>query len=119
MFYLCETYGKLPSDDFIVNMDPFTKLWLFYGWVEKNKNNSEVLKDQAILIGSFANPEAAQKMLGIGVTKVESSDQDFDTAFEYVKSHPLPPESNGINTSGNKSKLSLGKRKKRLRRARV
>lgn len=99
-------------------MNPFTKLWLFYGWVEKNKNQGDILKDQAILIGSFTNPEAAQKMLGIGVTKIESDDDDFDRSFEYVRSQPLPPESNGINNS-KLSKMSFGKRKKRLRRVGV
>lgn len=81
-------FNKLPSDPFFEEMDPMEKLWLFHSWAHDNNLELASLKDQAIFIGAFSNLEMAKQMLK-GPT-FESSDEDFEASFNYVRSQPLP-----------------------------
>ena len=61
--YLAHEYKKLPDDPFYETINPYLKVWLYESWLHERELESERLKNQAILIGSFFNPEMAQKML--------------------------------------------------------
>jgi imidazolonepropionase-like amidohydrolase len=58
-------------------MDPIKKLWMFYNWVEDQKEKIEITKNHAYLIGSFINPEAVKKLMGEGNT-IQSSEEEFE-----------------------------------------
>ena len=59
-------------------------MWMFYNWLEDQKDTSEVAKNHAYIIGSFINPEAVQKLMGDNT--YVSDDKDFDESLEMVKS---------------------------------
>lgn len=71
-------FNTIPDDPKITEMNPVTKMWMFYNWIEDHNDEYEQLKNQGILIGSFTNPEQAQKMLGTGVSTFKSTDAEFD-----------------------------------------
>jgi len=55
-------FGKLPDDPFYENINPYLKVWLYESWLHDQELEQEKLKNQAILIGSFFNPEMAYKL---------------------------------------------------------
>lgn len=61
--YLVNIFRKLPDDPFYEHIDPYLKIWLYESWLHDNELEVERLRNQAILVGSFFNPEAAQKMI--------------------------------------------------------
>lgn len=63
-------------------MDPLMKLWLYEGWA--NKIHRELERDRylGILIGSFTNPEAAQKMMK---PPIETTDDEFEQSWQMVE----------------------------------
>lgn len=85
LHYLCETFQKNPDDSFFEEMDPYIKLWWFESWVNKVNTELENYKAASILVGSFSNPEMAQKMAKRDRPDVEISDKEFDESFEIVK----------------------------------
>ena len=68
-------------------MDPVLKLWLYHQWLGDHRDNAELAKNHAYLLGSFWNPEAVQKMLGSNVH--ESSDADLEESMRMVKEFDL------------------------------
>jgi|SRR5271165_7194227 len=76
--------GCFPDDPIIENMDPVMKAWMFYNWIEDFGDENKMLENQAMLIGSFTNPELVQKMLGHGVTKSVSSDEEFEKISKLI-----------------------------------
>lgn len=74
---------KLPSDSEIVNMDPALKSWLFYSWFNDKKEKLEELKNHALLISSFINPQAVRKMLD--AQSVSTSENEFEESLEFIK----------------------------------
>jgi hypothetical protein len=86
-------YQKLPSDPFIIEMDPVLKLWLYEQWVGDQRDDAELAKNHAYLLGSFTNPEAVQQMLNSNTH--ESSDEDFEESLKLVtdfKMETLPQQ---------------------------
>lgn len=57
---------------------------MFYNWLEDQKDNSELAKNHAYIIGSFINPEAVKKLIEDNAYK--SDDQDFEESMDMVKS---------------------------------
>jgi hypothetical protein len=92
-------YQKLPNDPFFEEMDPLMYLWLFENWDANRNRKQEELRSIGILIGSFYNPEAAEKMLDSANT-ISTSDEDFDKLVDSIIGKP------GIN-----ERLSRRKRK--------
>ena len=76
--------GCFPDDPQIEDMDPVMRAWMFYNWIEDFQDESKMLENQAMLIGSFTNPELVQKMLGVGVEKFESSDEEFEETSRRI-----------------------------------
>lgn len=63
LLYLFEKTGRFPDDPFFEDMDPLMKLYLYESWINKLELEFERERNLGILIGSFTNPEAAQKMV--------------------------------------------------------
>lgn len=63
-------------------MEPVLKLWLYQHWLGDQRDNAELAKNHAYLLGSFSNPEAVQKMMNDNVH--ESSDEDMDESLRMV-----------------------------------
>lgn len=80
---LCKIYRKLPTDSFIVDMDPVLKMWYFYQWLGDQRDDAELAKNHAYLLGSFWNSEAVQHMLNDNVH--ESSDEDMAESMRMVR----------------------------------
>lgn len=83
------TFRELPDSPFFENMDPLIKVWLFESWIQKRKQKLKDMKDQGILIGSFTNPEAANKMYKADNPDYISTEEDFEKSSEYVREQAL------------------------------
>ena len=64
-------------------MDPVLKIWLYEQWLGDHRDDAELAKNHAYLLGSFSNPEAVQKMMNENVH--ESSDEDYEESLRLVK----------------------------------
>jgi hypothetical protein len=64
-------------------MDPVQKLWLYEQWIGDHRDNTELAKNHALLIGSFSNPEMYQHMVNDNVH--ESSDEDYEETLKMVR----------------------------------
>ena len=80
---MCKMYNKLPNDAFITEMDPILKLWLYEQWLGDQRDDAELAKNHAYLLGSFWNSEAVQQMLNDNVH--ESSDEDYEESLRMVR----------------------------------
>lgn len=63
IFWLSKTYGKLPSDNFFEEINPWEKVWLYESWVYELEQKAEMQKNIAVLTGSFSNYEMAQQII--------------------------------------------------------
>jgi hypothetical protein len=68
--------GHFPNSEIYENMSPYLKLWLYESWVAKYEREAERDRMMAILIGSFYNPEAAQKMIKRDHPDVKTTDDE-------------------------------------------
>ncbi len=69
-------------------MDPVQKLWFFEHWVQTQKDNIELAKNHAYLLGSFSNPEAVKNLLD--TNRVELSEEEWDQSSEMVRTGKIP-----------------------------
>jgi hypothetical protein len=76
-------FQKLPNDPLISKMDPVLKMWLYEQWLGDHRDDAELAKNHAYLLGSFWNAEAVQQMLGDNVH--ESSDEDMEESMRMVR----------------------------------
>ena len=76
LFEMFVTSGHFPDSEKFENMNPFLRVWLYESWVAKQKREMERDRRLAILIGSFHNPEAAQKMIKRDHPDVKATDDD-------------------------------------------
>jgi hypothetical protein len=76
-------YQKLPIDPFITEMDPVLKMWLYEQWLGDHRDDAELAKNHAYLLGSFFNSEAVQQLLNDNVH--ESSDEDYEESLRMVR----------------------------------
>ncbi len=60
------------------------KQWMFQSWLEDNNEQLELARSQAILIGSFTNPEAAKEMIKNQSPDFSSTDEEFDRISEAI-----------------------------------
>jgi hypothetical protein len=66
----------LPDDPFYENINPYLKVWLYESWLHDKELELEKLRDQAIFIGSFFNPEMAYKLMKNEEPDFQSTDID-------------------------------------------
>lgn len=82
-YKLCKIFGKTPDSDFIENMDPVQKLFFYYNWIADQSDDIDLAKNQAYLIGSFWNPEAAKKMAS-GEGQHVSNEEEVEESLKMV-----------------------------------
>ncbi len=68
-------------------MDPVLKMWLYEHWIGDHRDDAELAKNHAYLLGSFSNPEAVQKMMNPNVH--ESTDEEFEESLRMVKDNSI------------------------------
>ena len=57
---------------------------MYYQWAEDINEENKRLRDQACLIGSFWNAEAARKIMNEDENTISTSDEDFEKATKYM-----------------------------------
>jgi hypothetical protein len=94
-------------------MDPVLRLWLFHHWMGDHRDNAELAKNHAYLLGSFWNSEAVQQMLNANVH--ESTDDEFEESLRMVKEGSIsldgliPPSTNQPAPTRRKRRATLSK----------
>lgn len=89
-------------------MDSILKIWMFYHWLEDQKEKVEITKNHAYLVGSFVNPDAVKELLRED-NKYQSSNEDFEKSWQMVQNNSLDLHPN-IESNDNTVKI---KRKRR------
>jgi hypothetical protein len=73
-----------PDDPKIEDMDSIKKLWMLHNWIEDQKDDAELAKNHAYLLGSFINPDAVAKLRNEGARSYTSTDDEFNKSTEIV-----------------------------------
>jgi len=60
------------------------KLWMYESWCEDQVEKNEFAKNYALFIGSFSNPELAQKYVREEKPTFQSSDEDFEESTRMM-----------------------------------
>ena len=68
-------------------MDPVLKMWLYHQWLGDHRDDAELAKNHAYLLGSFSNPEAVKQMMD--GPDHESSEEDFEESSRIVREFSL------------------------------
>jgi RecA/RadA recombinase len=58
---------------------------MFENWVADQKDDMELAKNHAYIVGSFFDPERAKKLLGDSGNTHTSSDEDMEKSMEMVR----------------------------------
>jgi hypothetical protein len=66
-------------------MDPIRKQWWYESWVHGIEKELDKLRALGILIGSFTNPEAAQKMMKRERPDYATTDEEFERSYKMVE----------------------------------
>lgn len=82
-------FQKPLSDPFFASIKPAEWLWMYYQWEKDREEENKKLQNLGILIGSFHNPAAAQKMMKIDNPDYESDEELHQKTLEELKG-PLP-----------------------------
>jgi transposase-like protein len=64
-------------------MDPVLKMWLYQQWLGDHRDDAELAKNHAYLLGSFSNPEAVKQMMDGNAH--ESSEEEFEESSRIVR----------------------------------
>ncbi len=83
--YMCETFQKDVDDPFLEEMDPIRKQWWYESWVYSIEKDLEKWKALGILIGSFSNPDAANKMMKKERPDFSTTDEEFERSYSMVE----------------------------------
>lgn len=75
----------LPDDKWFEEVDPLLKAYMFEQWLQDQIEAQELQRMNAILVGSFTNPEAARNMLKSDSPDFTSSDEDFQKSIEMIE----------------------------------
>lgn len=78
-------FNKMMDDPWFDDLDPMLRRLMYEHWCRDEEQQYEMLKSQAILIGSFANPEAAKAMIKTDSPDFESSPEDFEQSMKMVE----------------------------------
>jgi hypothetical protein len=91
-------------------MDPVLKIWMFQNWQVDQKEQIELAKNHAYLIGSFTNPDAVKELLDSG-NKFTSTEDDFEESSKMVREQTFSILSKNPILTQNKE---VRKRKRRI-----
>ena len=75
----------MPDSSWWETQDPVFLSYLYEHWANEQEYEYDLARSLAILVGSFTNPEAAQKMLKDENPDFESSDEDFKKSMQMVE----------------------------------
>lgn len=78
-------FKKTPDDPELENIDPYLKYWMYINWLEDYNDQFDMLKNIAMMIGSFSNPEAVKRMLGSDGKQFTSTDEEFEESLDIIK----------------------------------
>ncbi len=87
-------------------MDPVQKMWLYYQWLGDQRDDAELAKNHAYLLGSFFNPEAVREMTNANVH--ESTDDELEESMRVVEAvdiRAIPLESKPVKRRRNRATL--------------
>lgn len=82
---MCQQRGKDLDDPWFDELDPVLKVYMYEHWCLDQEEAFELARSQAILIGSFFNPMAAQEMAKANEPDFSSSDADFERSLQMVE----------------------------------
>lgn len=99
---MCKQHGKGLDDPWFDELNPVLKTYMYEHWCRDQEEAFEMARSQAILIGSFSNPAAAQDMLKSENPDFASSDEDFEQSLRLIEEN---------------KKKTLPKRKRQKRKA--
>jgi hypothetical protein len=99
---MCKQYSKELDDSWFDDLNPVLKTYMYEHWCRDQEEAFEMTRSQAILIGSFHNPTAAQDMLKSENPDFASSDEDFEQSLRLIEEN---------------KKETLPKRKRQRRKA--
>ena len=68
-------------------MDPVLKLWLYEQWLGDHRDDAELAKNHAYLLGSFWNAEAVQDMMNDNIH--ESTDEELAESMKMVEDNDI------------------------------
>ena len=68
-------------------MDPVLKLWLYEQWLGDHRDDAELAKNHAYLLGSFWNAEAVQEMMNSNTH--ESTDEELAESMKMVEDNDI------------------------------
>jgi len=106
--FLCKRLHCLPTDVRILEMDEYTKKWHFYCWLEEREEKAKFMKDLGCFVGSFSNPEMAQKIRDMeNSKKYEVDDESYDEATKIVEDSMKQREVESKNTGRRGRKISI------------
>ena len=88
-------------------MDPVQKAWMYNNWIEDQKDNVELAKNHAYLLGSFWNPEAVKQLMGDSNTYT-ATDEDFEESLNIVRNSRKESLPNNIPNKRRRRKISQG-----------
>ena len=72
-------------------MDEYQWSWMYHQWLEDQNEQAEIYKNYSTYIGSFSNPNMAQKIFNKESTTISSSDKDFDELSEKLLNSDVEP----------------------------
>lgn len=75
----------MPDSSWWEKQDPLLISYLYEHWVNEQKYDYELYRSLAILVGSFTNSDAAQKMIKDENPDFESSEEDFEESTRIVE----------------------------------
>jgi len=88
-----KTFNRLPDDNFYEDINPYLKAYLYETWIFEQEEEAELRRREIIFLGSFSNPEAAQRIVKSENPDHSSSDEDFDKATEGVRNKIIESDS--------------------------
>ncbi len=87
-------------------MDLVQKMWLYHQWLGDQRDDAELAKNHAYLLGSFWNPEAVREMTNANVH--ESTDDELEESMRVVEAvdiRAIPLESKPVKRRRNRATL--------------
>jgi hypothetical protein len=98
----------LPDDTFYDNIHPYLKAWLYESWILQLQEEAEREQQLAIFLGSFSNPEAAQKMHKDQNPDYQSTPDQAEKTSEWVREQILLEDGFKQRTKKPKSRIVNG-----------
>ena len=97
----------MPDSDYIEDMDPLMKLWLYESWIEDLEEKNEFAKNYTILQGSFTNPEMAREMIKKENPEHVSSDEDFSESIRWMEESQKKSEEEDSKNKGKRRRRRI------------